>query len=142
MNPFARSSSTELKELLHSVKTIAIIGCSSNPYRTSYHIAEYLVNAGFEIIPVNPNETEVLGVPCVDSLFDLPVDIQIDLIDIFRNKRYTTETVEEIISWSKKTGQKPVIWTQLDVSTDAARELAEKEGFKYVENRCVMVEHR
>ena len=142
MNPFERRSSDELKELLGSVQSIAIIGCSSNPNRTSYHIAEYLMGAGFTIYPVNPNEKEVLGRKCYPSLDDLPEDAAIDLIDIFRNKRYVYEVVEEIISWSEKRGQKPVIWTQLDVSTDPAKELAEEKGFKYVENRCVMVEHR
>lgn len=142
MNPFERSSTSELKDLLETVKTIAIIGCSSNPYRTSYHIAEYLIGAGFEIIPVNPNESQVLNRKCYNSLFDIPEDIGIDLIDIFRNKKYVLETVQEIIDWSQKTGQKPVIWTQLDVSTDAAKKLAEDNGFRYVKNRCVMVEHR
>jgi len=119
-----------------------IIGCSSNPYRTSYHIAEYLINAGFEVIPVNPNETEVLGITCYPSLDDIPDEKDIDLIDIFRNKKYSVETVQEIIDWSKKTGQKPVIWTQLDVSTDEAKDLAMSNGLEYVENRCLMVEHR
>lgn len=142
MNPLKPASSPELKQLLKSVKLIAIIGCSSNPYRTSYHIAEYLINAGFEIIPVNPNETEVLGRTCYPSLDDIPDEKDIDLIDIFRNKKYSAETVQEIIDWSKKTGQKPVIWTQLDVSTDEAKDLAMANGLEYVENRCLMVEHR
>ncbi len=94
------------------------------------------------MIPVNPNETEVLGQQCYPSLDDIPKNLNIDLIDIFRNKKYCEETVEEIIEWSKTTGQKPVIWTQLDVSTDPAKELAEENGFTYVENRCFMVEHR
>jgi predicted CoA-binding protein len=142
LNPFARAASPELKNLLQSVRTIAVIGCSSNPYRTSYHITGYLIEAGFEVIPVNPNETEVLGLTCYDSLSGIPDEIKIDLIDIFRNKRYCLETVREIIEWSSERGQKPVIWTQLDVSTDAAKILAEEHGFRYVENRCVMVEHR
>ena len=124
------------------MQTIAIIGCSSNPNRTSYHIAEYLMSQGFTLFPVNPNENKVLGKKCYSSLDELPDDVTIDLIDIFRNKRYVYEVVEEIISWSGKRGQKPVIWTQLDVSTDPAKELAEESGFRYVENRCIMVEHR
>lgn len=142
MNPLKPASSPELNQLLKSVKVIVIIGCSSNPYRTSYHIAEYLINAGFEVIPVNPNETEVLGITCYPSLDDIPDEKDIDLIDIFRNKKYSVETVQEIIDWSKKTGQKPVIWTQLDVSTDEAKDLAMSNGLEYVENRCLMVEHR
>lgn len=94
------------------------------------------------MIPINPNETEVLGEPCYDTIFDVPGDLTIDMIDIFRNKRYTQEMVQQIIEWSKESGQKPVIWTQLDVSTPEAKQLAENAGFEYVENRCLMVEHR
>ena len=142
MNPFDRRSSEPLGEVLNEVETIAIIGCSSSPNRTSYHIAEYLKNAGFTIYPVNPNEEEVLGRPCYPTLADLPEDVKIDLINIFRNKRYVYGVVEEVISWSEERGQKPVIWTQLDVSTDSAKELAAENGFRYIENRCIMVEHR
>ena len=94
------------------------------------------------MIPINPNETEVLGETCYDSVFDLPGDLAIDMIDIFRNKQYIEKMVEEIVEWSQKTGQKPVIWTQLNVSTPAAKKLAEEEGFDYIENRCLMIEHR
>ena len=72
---------------------------------------------------------------------ELPDDLQIDIIDIFRNKKYTAEMVQDIVEWSNKTGQKPVIWTQLDVSSIEAKNLAEENGFEYVENRCLMVEH-
>lgn len=98
-------------------------------------------NEGIRIIPVNPNETEVLDEKAYDSVFDLPDDLEIDLIDIFRNKKYTLEMVREIVQWSEESGQKPVIWTQLNVSTKEAKNLAESNGFEYVENQCLMVEH-
>lgn len=142
MNSLHEEEAVSLETYLSGAQTVAIIGCSSNPYRTSYHIAEYLVNAGFAMIPVNPNETSVLGQTCYPSIFEVPGDRQIDLIDIFRNKAYTEQMVEEIVAWSRRSGQKPVIWTQLDVSTDAAKVLAQKNGLPYVENRCLMVEHR
>jgi len=132
----------QVKRFLENSKTVAVIGCSSNPYRTSFHIAEYLRETGFTIIPINPNESEVFGEESYDSILDLPDDLQIDIINIFRNKRYTKEMVDEIVEWSDQTGQKPLIWTQLDVSTKDSMELAEKEGFPYVENRCLMVEHK
>lgn len=94
------------------------------------------------MIPINPNETEVLGETCYDTVFDLPKNLEIDIIDIFRNKRYTEKMIKEIVEWSKQSGQKPIIWTQLDVSTNKAKALAEENGFEYVENRCLMVEHR
>ncbi len=94
------------------------------------------------MIPINPNESTVLGKICYDTIFDLPDDITVDVVDIFRNKKYTEEMVRDIVEWSKISGQKPVIWTQLDVSSDAAKKLAEENGFDYVENSCFMVEHR
>lgn len=94
------------------------------------------------MIPINPNETDVLGEHCYDSVFDLPDDLEIDIIDIFRNKRYSEKMVKEIVDWSKESGQKPLIWTQLNVSTPEAKQMAEDAGLEYVENRCLMVEHR
>jgi len=119
-----------------------VLGCSPNSDRTSHHIAQYIQDAGFRMIPINPNEESVLGENCYDSVFDLPDDLNIDVVDIFRNKKFTKKMVEEIVDWSRETGQKPVIWTQLDVSTGAAKNLAEQNGFTYVENRCFMVEHK
>lgn len=142
MNTLFGPEKYSTKELLESVQTIAVVGCSSKPYRTSHHITKYLMSRGFQVIPVNPNETEVLGEKSYDSLDDIPEETGVDLIDIFRNKRYTDRTVEEIVEWSKKRDRKPVIWTQLDVSTDTAKQLAEEHGFTYVENRCIMVEHK
>jgi len=131
-----------LKNVFKDIHTIAVIGCSSNPNRTSHQIARYIQDVGYRLIPINPNETDVLGEPCYDSIYDLPDNLSIDMIDIFRNKKYTEKTVSEIVEWSESTGQKPIIWTQLNVSTPKAKEMAEKNGFEYIENRCLMVEHR
>ncbi|MCC5940370.1 MAG: CoA-binding protein [Balneolaceae bacterium] len=128
--------------LFRSAKTIAVIGCSSKKYRTSHHIAQYLIDSGYSILPVNPNEEEVFGTQSLPSIFDIPDDTEVHIMNIFRNKRYTLEQVEELVEWSEKTGQKPVIWTQQDVSTPEAKKLAESNGFRYVENRCIMVEHK
>ena len=94
------------------------------------------------MIPINPNETEVLGETCYDTISDLPDELTIDMVDIFRNKKYTEKMVSEIVKWSESTGQKPIIWTQLNVSTPEAKKLAEENGFEYIENKCLMVEHR
>ncbi len=134
-------SDLHLAKKLRETKTIAVIGCSDKQYRTSYHIAKYLKKAGYDILPVNPNIQSSLGVKAYGTILEIPKNRQVDIIDIFRNKRYSAEMVEEIVKWSKKTGQKPLIWTQLDVSTDRAKEIALNAGLPYVENRCLMVEH-
>lgn len=130
-----------IKEILTSTKTIAIIGLSSSPARTSNRIGKYLLDEGFTIIPVNPNEDSVFGKKSYPKISDLPDDIEVDMIDIFRNSEYTAEMVDEIVDWSEKTGQKPVIWTQIGVSSEEAQKLAEENGFTYVSDKCLMVEH-
>jgi predicted CoA-binding protein len=130
-----------MKDLLENLKTVAIIGCSANKYRTSYHIANYLKENGIRIFPINPKYEEVLGVKCHSSLDEIPEGITIDIVDIFRDSKYTADMVRNIIDWSEKTGQKPVIWTQLDVSSDEAKSLAEDAELEYVENECLMVQH-
>lgn len=130
-----------ISEMLRRVRTVVIIGCSANKYRTSYHIANYLKENGVRIIPVNPNYDEVLGMTCYDSMADIPEDRTIDIVDIFRDSEYTADMVRDVLEWSEKTGQKPLIWTQLSVSSDAAKSLAEENDFHYVENECIMVQH-
>ncbi len=128
-------------DLIKEAENIAIIGCSANRYRTSYHIASYLRDNGYRIIPVNPNYDEVLGLPCYDTMHDIPEKYSVDIVDIFRDSKYTAEMVQQVIDWSKNNGQKPVIWTQLDVSSEEAEKLAKEEGFRYVKNECLMVQH-
>lgn len=132
---------TNFKEILEDAKTIAIIGCSANKYRTSYHIASYLKENGFMIIPINPNYEEILGLPCYDSVADIPDKYPVDIVDIFRDSEYTAEMVQQVIDWSAQQSSKPVIWTQLDVSSEEAEALAEEADFLYVKNECLMVQH-
>ena len=131
----------DISAQLEQATTIAIIGCSANKYRTSYHIASYLKENGYRIIPVNPNYEEILGQTCYPAMSEIPSKHTVDIVDIFRDSEHTAEMVRDIVEWSKKTGQKPLIWTQLTVSSDEAKSLAEDAGFDYVENRCIMVEH-
>ncbi|NBC04235.1 MAG: CoA-binding protein [Bacteroidetes bacterium] len=130
-----------MKEILNSTKTIVIIGLSSSLYRTSNRIGKYLLDEGFTIVPVNPNEESVFGLKSYSKISDTPDDLQIDMVDIFRNSRYTADMVQEIVNWSEFSDQKPVIWTQIGVSSDEAKRIAEKNGFTYIENKCLMVEH-
>lgn len=134
--------SSSIKEMLEQAKTIAILGCSGKQYRTSHQIAEYLQNKGYKIIPINPRYNEILGERVYDTMLDIPDEVQIDIADIFRNSQYTAEMVEQIVDYAEATGQTPVVWTQLDVSSQEAEELAEEAGLKYVKNRCIMVEHQ
>lgn len=132
---------SEAKDLLLEARTIAIVGCSDRPFRTSHHIAQYLQNAGYRIIPVNPNIAETLGEKAYPDLQSLPTDVEVDVVNIFRNPAYTTEMVQQAVNYATETGIKPLIWTQLGVSTPRAQQLAEEADLPYVVDRCIMVEH-
>ncbi|MFH5831894.1 CoA-binding protein [Halalkalibaculum sp. DA3122] len=131
-----------IADILNSAETIAIIGCSTDPYRTSHHIARYLKDQGYQIIPVNPEYEEVLGEKCYPKLTDIPKEQRIDVVDIFRNSAYTAEMVDTVIDRVQQTGHKPVVWTQLGVSSGEAKQKAASAGLQYIEERCLMVEHR
>ncbi len=128
------------QEILKKANVVAVVGCSPDPYRTSNYAANYLKKRGYTMIPVNPSEDEILGEKCYPSLNDIPSEIHIDIVNVFRNKRYTHGVVEEVAQWKMNTGQNPAIWTQLDVSSPQAELLAEKHGLPYIRNVCIMVE--
>lgn len=132
---------TDFNGLFSSTQTIAVVGCSARPERTSHRIASYLKEAGFRIIPVNPNYEEVLGETCYPSLLDISDRVEIDIVNIFRNPRYTAEMVDDAVARAERTGRQPVVWTQIGVSSNEAEEKARTAGLPYVKNRCIMVEH-
>src|SRR5690554_6490809 len=129
-----------VKDVLKSAKTIVMIGCSPNPYRTSNYIAKFLMERGYTVIPVNPGHDEILGVKCYRELKLIPSDTQVDIINIFRSKEHTAGVMEEVLKWKETTGQNPTVWTQLDVSSPEAEQLAEANDIPYIKNRCIMVE--
>jgi predicted CoA-binding protein len=131
----------DLQSVLETAETIAVVGCSATPTRTSHKIARYLQERGYRIVPVNPNYDAVLGETCYPDLPSVPADIEIDIVNIFRAPKHTAGMVRSAIERVEQTGQRPVIWTQLGVSTPEAKELTEDAGLPYVRNRCVKIEY-
>lgn len=134
------STSPDIAKIFSDTRTVAIIGCSSNIYRTSNYAAKFLQDKGFRIIPVNPNEQNIAGETCYASLNEIPEHIQVDLVNVFRTSEFSADAVTDVIERKKATGQVPVIWTQLDVSSPEAEQLAEEADIPYIRNRCIMVE--
>ncbi len=130
------------KHLLETAQTIAVVGCSDDPSRTSFAIARYLQAAGYRVIPVNPNIEGCLGETAYPDLQHIPDDVTIDIVNIFRHPKHTADMVRMTADYAKKTGAQPAIWTQLGVSSLEAERLAEEAGLPYVANRCIMVMHR
>jgi uncharacterized protein len=122
-------------EILKKYKTIAVVGLSSNPGRPSYGVTEYMQSAGYRIIPVNPNETEVLGEKSYARLEDVPEKIEI--VDVFRR----AENVPPVVESAIRVGAK-VVWMQLGIEHAAAAERARAAGMIVVEDACILVEHR
>lgn len=129
------STSDQIRELLHKSKTIAVVGLSSDPMRPSFGVAQYMQSQGYRIIPVNPNEAQVLGERSYASLAEIPD--KVDLVDVFRRPEFVPQIVEEAIRL-----QIPAIWLQEGVIHEAAAEKARAAGLAVVIDRCILKEHR
>jgi predicted CoA-binding protein len=127
-----------IRQILQSVRTIAIVGASDNPVRPSYLVMKYLIDKGYEVIPVNPGLAggTILGRPVYGCLKDIPGTL--DMIDIFRNSEAAGEITDEALALRKRPN---VIWMQLSVRNDAAAARAEEAGIQVVMNRCPKMEY-
>ena len=123
-----------IDEILQDCRTIAVVGLSSNPARPSYHVAAYMQSQGHRIIPVNPNETQVLGEPAYPSL--AAVTGTIDLVNIFRKSEDVLLIVEAAIAHGVK-----AIWMQEGISNEQAAVRARDSGLLVVMDRCWLKEH-
>lgn len=133
MTDFAREE--DIRSILNSSRTIAVIGLSQKPYRPSYGVSAYLQSHGYRIIPVNPAYQEVLGEPCYASLAELPEPP--DTVDVFRNSRYVSGIVEEVLAAGV-----PNLWLQEGVIDETAARRAREAGLRVVMDRCMLKEHR
>jgi uncharacterized protein len=123
----------ELRALLGDAHTIAVVGLSSKPNRPSYGVAEYLQDHGYRIVPVNPRETEVLGEPAFPTLRDLPRDIVVDVVDVFRRADETPEVARDAVAIGAK-----VLWLQEDIINDEAYRIAGDAGLDVIMGVCIM----
>ena len=126
----------ELRDLLLDTKVIAVVGLSANPDRPSNQVAWYLHHQGYRLFGVNPAcpEPEVFGVPVLPSLDQVPEPI--DLVDVFRRPEYTPQVAREAVAAGAG-----AVWLQLGIRSDEARAVATEAGLRYVEDRCLKVEH-
>jgi len=130
----AVTSDDELREILRA-DTIAVVGCSSTPGKAAHGVPKYLQDHGYRIVPVNPTTDEVLGEPAYDSL--AAVDERVDLVDVFR----PSEEVSGIVDETLDRDDVDTVWLQLNIRDDAAGERVEASGRRFVQDRCLKVEH-
>ena len=124
-----------IQKILDESKTIAVVGLSSNPIRPSYAVAEYLQKHGYRIIPVNPNESQVLGERAYPDLLSVPEPI--DVVDVFRNPDAVPEIVRQAIQKRAK-----VVWMQPGAENYDAAEVAESSGLRTVVGMCMRAQHK
>lgn len=124
-----------IAELLQTSRTIAVVGLSSHRWRPSYGVSEYMQAAGFRIIPVNPNETEVLGEKAYPDLESVPVPI--DIVNVFRRPEFVPEIVDAAIRAGAR-----AIWMQEGVTHEEAAGKARQAGLTVIMDRCILKEHR
>jgi len=127
----------ELKDTLCNGKTVAVVGISPKEDRPSYIVASYLKSKGYRIIPIRPDGEEILGAKVYHSLLEIPGEIGVDVVDIFRRPEDVPPIVEEAIQRGAK-----VVWMQEGVVHKEAGEKAAKAGLKVVMDRCMKKEHQ
>jgi predicted CoA-binding protein len=116
-----------------ALRTWAVVGCSPNPARPSHGVARFLIDRGYDVIPVRPGTDEVLGRPCYPSLRDVPQPV--DVVDVFRRSELAGTHVDEAIAVGAK-----AVWLQLGVIDDAAAARARDAGLLVVMDRCPAIE--
>jgi uncharacterized protein len=129
------NSPDPITQLLRKSKTIAVVGLSSNPMRPSHEVASYLQRAGYQIIPVNPNESEVLGQKSYARLEDIPVPI--DIVDVFRRPDHIPGVVDSAIAIGAK-----CLWLQQGLTHALAAAKAQAAGLLVIQDACLFIEHK
>jgi hypothetical protein len=123
------------EKILTEYKTVAVVGLSHKKERDSHRVAAYLKEHGYKIIPVNPARDEILGEKCYRSLSDIP--FKVDVVDVFRKPSALPELAEQIVAVGPKS-----VWFQIGVVNEKASKIIREAGIEFVQNVCMMVEHR
>jgi uncharacterized protein len=122
----------ELRALLGDARVVAVVGLSSKPNRPSHDVAKYLQESGYRIVPVNPRESEVLGERAYPSLLDIPADLRVDVVDVFRRAEETPEVARQAVAIGAK-----ALWLQEGIVNDEAAAIATNGGLDLVMGICL-----
>ncbi|MGP8072843.1 MAG: CoA-binding protein [Thermoplasmata archaeon] len=130
-------SDEELRRVLTTARTVAIVGLSDKPERDSHETARYLQAQGYRVVPVNPAAPEILGERSYPTLSAIPEDLHVDIVDIFRRSDQVPPIVDEALARGA-----PVVWMTLGVENADAAAKARARGITVYENLCIMAQHR
>lgn len=134
--PSINSNNEEILKYFKETKTIAVLGASPKPEKDSHRVAKYLLEAGYNMIPVYPKEETILGQKVYQSLAD--IDVPIDMVVVFRKP----DAVSAVVDTCIMRGDVKVLWTQIGIVNNEAAQKAKDAGIDVVQNLCAMVEHR
>jgi predicted CoA-binding protein len=123
----------ELRSLLGEASVVAVVGISSKPWRASHEVASYLQQHGYRIVPVNPNEDEVLGEQAYASLLDIPKDVRVDVVDVFRRAERTPEVARDAVAIGAR-----MLWLQEGIVSEEAARIASDGGLEVIMGVCIM----
>jgi len=123
-----------LRRVLRDSHTIAVVGLSAESDRPSYRVAKYLQDHGYKIVPVNPKSPEILGEKSYPDLASIP--FAVDMVDVFRKSQDCIPVAQQAVAIGAQ-----VLWLQLGVVNDAARQIAQAAGLTVVMDRCVKIDH-
>ncbi|MBF0096939.1 MAG: CoA-binding protein [Magnetococcales bacterium] len=136
-------SDSQLQELLRRAKTIAVVGLSPKADRPSYRVAAYLQKAGYRIIPIRPANAAILGEACYASLDDIPAEITVDIVDVFRAADETPAVAEAAVRlMAGKPNSAGLLWLQSGIVKEESMAIARQAGLVAVQDLCLMVAHR
>ena len=124
-----------LRSLMTEARVVAVVGLSSKPWRASHDVAAYLQDHGYRIVPVNPGETEVLGERAYPSLLDIPSEMRVDIVDVFRRAEHTPAIARDAVEIGAR-----VLWLQEGIVSEEAARIAIEGGLEVIMGVCIRVE--
>ena len=135
--PSSHRAADDIASILDHCRTVAVVGLSPKPHRDSYSVSRYMQAHGWYIVPINPNATSILGEIAYPSLTEAAQHHRIELVNVFRNSADVPPVVDEAIAIGAQ-----AVWLQMGVVHDLSAEKARSAGLRFVQNKCLMVEHR
>jgi len=124
-----------IRRVLVGSRTIAVVGCSPKPDRDSYQIAKYLIEKGYDVVPVNPGQAEILGLKCYPDVKSIPR--KVDIVDVFRAPEHIPPIAEDAVA-----AKAECLWLQTGIVHDDAARKASDAGLYVIQDRCISVAHR
>jgi predicted CoA-binding protein len=123
---------SELRSLLGEARVIAVVGISSKEWRPSHDVASYLQDHGYRIVPINPNEEEVLGERAYRSLLDIPEGVRVDVVDVFRRPEHTADVARDAVEIGAR-----LLWLQEGIVSEEAARIAQEGGLDVIMGVCI-----